>query len=55
MRGDVTTRRVPNGEPREKGKIKARKALLSFGSRLGEERKSVNARIDDVKMQKDEE
>lgn len=37
MRHDVTARRVPNGEPRDRGKFKARKTLLSFGSGGGRE------------------
>lgn len=37
---------------REKGKFKARKALLSLG--LGEGGKAVTAQTQDAKMQKDE-
>lgn len=49
----VATRRDPNGEPREKEKFKAKKALLSI--ECGGEREGYSAKIYDVKTQKDEE
>lgn len=53
MRGDVTTRRFQMVNQEGKESSKPEKHCWALG--LGEEGKSVNARIDDVKMQKDEE
>lgn len=50
--GNISTRRDSNGEPTEKGKFKARKALLSSGPGCG--KGGISAKIY-VKTQKDQE